>query len=51
MRVCVDEIETEFTELTATLKTILRSSREKCIREFCTFEDVKKNKLGDGEKK
>ena len=51
MRVCVDEIETEFTELTATLKTILRSSREKCICEFCAFEDVKKNKLGDGEKK
>ena len=51
MRVCVDEIETEFTEITSTLKTIRRTSvnrGEICNCAFCTYEEEKKKKLGDG---
>ena len=45
MRVCVDEIETEFTELTLTLKTILQRSRVKCECDFCVGEAKRKEEL------
>ena len=48
MRVCVDEVETEFRELTWTLKNVMRNSKVKCDCKFCENEKEKKEMLGDG---
>lgn len=51
MRVCVDEIETGFTEMTLTLKNILFSSKQKgqvCKCGFCESEAKKKEEYGSG---
>ena len=48
MRVCVDEVETGFTELVTTLRNIQRSSRAICDCRFCQNENRKKDTLGQG---
>ena len=51
MRVCVDELETGFTELTECLSSILRrSARTPCECGFCESEARKKEELKKGEK-
>lgn len=49
MRVCVDEIETAFSELVYCLKEIRRRSRGKCTCQFCLDETVKEESQGEGE--
>ena len=52
MRVCVDELETGFSEMTECLKGILRrSSRVACECGFCTAEALKQDELGKGKLK
>ena len=48
MRVCVDEIETGFSELVYSMKEIMRRSRTKCTCGFCKNEDCRKKELKDG---
>jgi hypothetical protein len=48
MRVCVDEIETVFAELTTTLANLNRSNTTVCLCPFCRLEDKKKKELGEG---
>jgi hypothetical protein len=48
MRVCVDEVETVFGELTTTLANINRKNTTVCECEFCKNEDIKKEELGAG---
>ena len=53
MRVCVDELETGFSEVVFTLKEIYRRSRarrnrEECCR-FCENERCRKEEMGSGE--
>lgn len=48
MRVCVDEIETGFSELVFVMKEILRRSRKprgECC-EFCRHEDTRREEVG-----
>ena len=50
MRVCVDEIETGFTEMMTTLKNIhLKTKHRECPCPFCHNEAVKKETMGEGE--
>jgi hypothetical protein len=49
MRVCVDEIETVFSEFTSSMKNIYRASSILCDCGFCKSEDTKREDLGEGE--
>ena len=48
MRVCVDEVETGFSELIYSMKEILRRSRTACECLFCRNEKTKREELKEG---